>query len=393
VSDHSRARQVGRAGRPLNLELIVSRWGFAARRLAILPVQVFVMVTLIFFVIHVLPGSPIFKQLGIFHTQAQAQQLTQQLGLNRSLPHQYASFLSGLIKGDLGTSFTTSNAVTQDLRDVFPATLELAIAALSIGLLLGGTFGIISGLKARGPLGQASSAYRLVAGAIPEFWLGLILVYLFVTILGVLPGPTGQLPADAQPPSRVTGMTVIDSLIAGNWSEFRSALELLLLPALVLGFSIGGPIARQLRILIADSRQSDYVQYAQMAGLRRRTIIGYVVHSALVPLTTLIAVLTVIVMSQSVAVEVVFSWGGLGQYTVQAVANSDYVAVQGVVLVTCTFVLLVYLVTDVVQAALDPRVALAHGTTPNDKAPPGWMKRRWVPRSRSAPYGLGSGSG
>jgi peptide/nickel transport system permease protein len=371
----------------------VSRWGFAVRRLAILPVQVFVMVTLIFFTIHVLPGSPIFKQLGIFHTQAQAAQLTQQLGLNRPLPDQYASFLSGLVRGDLGTSFTTSNTVTQDLRDVFPATLELAIAALSIGLLLGGTFGIISGLKTRGPLGQASSGYRLVAGAIPEFWLGLILVYLFVTALGILPGPTGQLPADAQPPPRVTGMTVVDSLIAGNWGEFRSALELLLLPALVLGFSIGGPIARQLRILIAESRQSDYVQYAQMAGLRRTTIIRYVIHSSLVPLTTLIAVLTVIVMSQSVAVEVVFSWGGIGQYTVQAVANSDYVAVQGVVLITCTFVLLVYLVTDVIQAALDPRVALAHGAATNHSRSRGLIGRMTrVPQSRAARYG-GSGSG
>jgi peptide/nickel transport system permease protein len=375
------------------VEFIVSRWGFAIRRLAILPVQVFVMVTLIFFTIHVLPGSPIFKQLGIFHTQAQADQLTQQLGLNRPLPDQYASFLSGLVRGDLGTSFTTSNTVTQDLRDVFPATLELAIAALSIGLLLGGTFGIISGLKTRGPLGQASSGYRLVAGAIPEFWLGLILVYLLVTVLGILPGPTGQLPADAQPPPRETGMTVVDSLIAGNWGEFRSALELLLLPALVLGFSIGGPIARQLRILIAESRQSDYVQYAQMAGLRRTTIIRYVIHSSLVPLTTLIAVLTVIVMSQSVAVEVVFSWGGIGQYTVQAVANSDYVAVQGVVLITCTFVLLVYLVTDVIQAAIDPRVALVHGAATDDGRSRGLIGRmRRVPQSRVARYG-GSGSG
>jgi len=334
----------------------MSRGKFALRRLATFPVQILGVVTLIFFVIHVLPGSPVFKQLGIFYTPEQVDTLTAQLGLDRPVLEQYGDFLSGLASADLGTSVVTSKPVTEDLLDVFPATLELAMASLFIALVLGGIFGIVSGLRARGPVAGSATAYRLVAGAIPEFWLGLILVYVFVTELGIAPGPTGQLDSDLATPPRVTGMIVIDALFAADWAAFRSALAHLWLPSLALGFSIGGPIARLLRILVADSRHSDYVHYGRMAGLRRRTLIGYGVRSAIVPLSTLLAVLTVIVMSQSVAVEIVFAWGGLGQYTVQAVQSSDYAAVQGVVIATTTFVLFVYLVTDLLQATLDPRL-------------------------------------
>jgi len=342
----------------------MSRGRFAIRRMATFPVQILGVVTLIFFVVHVLPGSPVFKQLGLFYTPEQVDAATEQLGLDRPLLEQYGDFLSDLVRADLGTSFVTSKPVTEDLLDVFPATLELAIASLLIALVLGGIFGIVSGMKARGPVAGSATAYRLVAGAVPEFWLGLILVYVFVTELGIAPGPTGQLASDLPPPPRVTGMIVVDSAIAGDWPAFRSALAHLALPALALGFSIGGPIARLLRILVADSRHSDYAQYGRMAGLRRRTLVGYGVRSAIVPLTTLLAVLTVIVMSQSVAVEIVFAWGGLGQYTVAAVQSSDYAAIQGVVLATTTFVLFVYLVTDLIQATLDPRLVDARPSGP-----------------------------
>jgi ABC-type dipeptide/oligopeptide/nickel transport system permease component len=329
---------------------------FAAKRLATFPLQILGAVTVIFLVIHAMPGSPVFHKLGLYQTPDLVRKLTHDLGLGRPLIDQYRDFLSGLVHGDLGHSYLTSNPVTKDLGQLFPATLELALASMFVGLVFGGLFGIVSGLRSDGAFARGTSVYRLVAGAVPEFLIGLLLIYVFVSLLHIAPGPTGQLDAQLDAPPKVTGMIVLDALFAGDWVVFRSALSHLALPALALGVSTGGPIARLLRVVVADARESDYVQYAQLAGLRRRSVAFYVVRSAIVPLITLLAVQSVLLIGQSVPVEVVFSWGGLGQYTVQAVLISDYPAVQGVVIVTTTFVLVVYLLADLAQAILDPRL-------------------------------------
>jgi peptide/nickel transport system permease protein len=329
---------------------------FAANRLAWFPLQILGAVTGIFLVIHAMPGSPIFHRLGLYQTPELREKLTHDLGLDRPLLTQYGDFLSGLIHADLGVSFLTSNPVTTDLRELFPATLELALASMLVGIVVGGLLGVVSGLRADGAFARGTSVYRLVAGAVPEFLIGLVLISVFVSVLGIAPGPTGQLDAQLDAPARVTGMIVVDALLAGDMVVFRSALEHLALPALALGVSTGGPIARLLRIVIADARHGDYVQYAQLAGLRRSTVTFYILRSAIVPLITLLAVQSVLLIGQSVPVEVVFSWGGLGQYTVQAVQISDYPAVQGVVIATTAFVLSVYLLADIAQAMLDPRL-------------------------------------
>lgn len=329
---------------------------YAAGRLATFPLQVLGAVTVIFFVIHALPGSPVFQRLGVYQSPQLVEDLTTKLGLDRPLTEQYGDFLSGLVGGDLGTSFLTSNPVSTDLAELFPATLELALASLVVGIVLGVSFGVVSGLRASGPVARASSSYRLVAGAVPEFLIALVLIYVFVAVLEIAPGPTGQLDAELDAPARVTGMIVFDAMLAGDGEVLRSALAHLALPALALGFSTGGPIARLLHVVIAEARQSDYVQYAELCGLRRRTVVLYIMRSTLTPLITLLAVQSVILIGQSVPVELVFSWGGLGQYTVQAVLISDYPAVQGVVIVTTTFVLATYLLADLLQALLDPRL-------------------------------------
>ncbi|MCW3066990.1 MAG: binding-protein-dependent transport system inner rane component, partial [Solirubrobacterales bacterium] len=273
-------------------------WRFAATRIATFPLQILGAVTVIFLVIHALPGSPVFHKLGLYQTPELVQKLTHDLGLGRPLIDQYRDFLSGLVHADLGVSFLTSNPVTTDLANLFPATLELALASMLVGLVVGGLFGVVSGLRSDGAFARGTSVYRLVAGAVPEFLIGLILIYVFVSVLNLAPGPTGQLDAQLNTPPRITGMIVIDALLAGDMVAFRSAVSHLALPALALGVSTGGPIARLLRIVIADARESDYVQYAQLAGLRRRSVAFYVVRSAVVPLITLLAVQSVLLIGQ-----------------------------------------------------------------------------------------------
>ncbi len=329
---------------------------YGIRRALTFPLQVFAAVTFIFFLIHVFVGSPVFRQLGVLQTPELASRLTEQLGLDQPVGKQYIDFMSHLVRGDLGTSFGTSEKVTTDLIQLFPSTLELVGASLFIGLIIGVPLGVLAGLRGHRRLTRATSGYRLIAGSIPEFWLGLIFIYLFVSILGIAPGPVGQLSPDLEPPPRITGMIVLDALVQGMWRELASGLAHLALPALALGLSIGGPVARLMRAVVADACSSDYVQYAELSGARPRTVLWYILKSTLTPLINLIAVLTVLLIGQTVPVEIVFSWGGLGQYTVQAVQLSDYPAIQGVVLITTMFVLVVYLANDLVAGLIDQRL-------------------------------------
>jgi peptide/nickel transport system permease protein len=316
-----------------------------------------VTITFVFLVIHALPGSPVFNKIGLLQSPQIAAQLSQQLGLDRPILEQYKDFVVGLAHGDLGTSFDTSNPVTKDLLQVFPSTLELLLAGLMIGLIFGCTVGIIAGLRARHPAARAVSGYRLFAGSIPEFWLGLIFIYVFVAVLKIAPGPVGQLDLTLTPPTRITGMVVIDSALEGRWADLWSSLAHLALPALVLGLSVGGPIARLTRSMVAEVREADYIQYAQIVGLPRRDVIAGTARMAVPSLITLTAVLAVALLGGLVPIEVVFSWGGFGQYAVNAVQTSDYPAIQGVVIVATTFALVVYLLADILHALVDPRFA------------------------------------
>ncbi|GAA3195448.1 ABC transporter permease [Dactylosporangium siamense] len=279
-----------------------------------------------------------------------------ELGLDGSIVSQYGIYLGHLARGDLGTSFGTNQPVSDDLLDRFPATLELAVPALIIGVALGTGLGIVAALR-RGRL--ADHAIRVVtvaALAMPPFWLGLMLLSLFFVSLGILPGPIGRLPAGVDPPPTMTGSYVLDALLAGDTQTAGLAAAQLVLPVAVLACGIFAPITRVARSGMVEALRSDYVRTATAYGFpHRRVLTAHALRNALLPVITMIANGVAFAFTGAVLVEGVFGWPGIGQYALVAVQQSDFPALQGFVLYAAVVYVVLYALVDLAYAAADPR--------------------------------------
>lgn len=313
-------------------------------------------VTLITFVIaRVLPGNPAYLLAGQNSSPQTIVAMKHRLGLDRSLASQYGIYMKGLARGDLGNSFTTSNPVTKDLGTKLPATLELGLVALVLTLLIALPLGIRAALRPRGLAARCTDLLSAAGVALPQFWLGLMLVFFFFYKLNWAPPPIGRTTGDT--PHHVTGFLLIDSLIAGNLTDFKHAAGALVLPAITLAVTVQPPLLRLVQVTMREALASDAVRSARAGGLS----FGQVVYRdalriALLPILNMTGLLFGIVLSSSVLVETVFSWPGIGQYAYQAINASDYAAVQGVVLVATLAYVGVYLVLDILQIFVDPRL-------------------------------------
>jgi ABC-type dipeptide/oligopeptide/nickel transport system permease component len=198
--------------------------------------------------------------------------------------------------------------------------------------------------------------YGMLAGSIPDFWLGLILIFVFFSKLGIVPGPIGQLDPIISTPPPVTGMIVIDALIAGEWEAFRSALWHLVLPVATLTLVYMTLIIKNTRSAVEEMMESDFVEHGRALGLSRRTLLGYALRNAMPPVITVIGIVFWFLLGGAVLVETVFAWGGLGQYAVEAVINSDYAPLQAFVLLAAVFTLVVFLLVDLAYFLIDPRI-------------------------------------
>ncbi|MBV9749545.1 MAG: ABC transporter permease, partial [Acetobacteraceae bacterium] len=278
------------------------------------------------------------------------------LGLDHALPVQFWYFLVGLVHGDLGTSWQTTRPVLDDLLQRFPATLELVTFGLLVAILVGVPLGVASAFNEKGWLGRAANFYGLTAGALPDFWLALVLIFVFYTLLQVVPAPLGRIDLAVLPPPTVTGFLTVDGLLSGNWVAFRSAASHLILPVLTLGVINAGPILKMTQATMERMLQSDFSRYEVLSGLPRGMVVRHALRNALPSVITIISVLYGYVLGGAVLVEIVFSWGGAGQYAVQGVLNSDIYPVLGFVLFSAIFSLFVYLAVDIIYFAIDPRI-------------------------------------
>lgn len=199
--------------------------------------------------------------------------------------------------------------------------------------------------------------YSLAAGSLPDFWLALVLIYVFYTLLGVAPAPLGRLDLAIVPPPHVTGMYTIDSLLAGAWATFKASASHLLLPVLALGLINAGPIFKMTQSTVEKMLQADFSRYEVLCGLPHRLVLRHALRNALPSILTIISVLYGFLIGGAVLIEIVFSWGGAGQYAVQGVLNSDLYPVLGFVLFSAIFSLFVYLVVDLIYFAIDPRLS------------------------------------
>lgn len=281
------------------------------------------------------------------------------LGLDLSIPQQYLKYLGQLLHGDLGTSFSTGQPVSDDLLRKLPATLELAIYAIAGGALLGIAVGIIAAVRQGGFLDRILRTLTISGLALPHFWVGLMLIWVFFVTLGITPGPVGRLPIGMAPPDKITGLYTVDSLLTGQWSTFVASVRQLMLPVITLGIGVFAPISRTVRSTMIQTLQTDYIRTAHAMGIPlSRVYSRYALRNVMLPVLTMLAGAVGFAFSGAVLVEGVFAWPGMGQYALQAVQQPDFPAVQGFVLYAAILYVLIYLLVDLAYIRVDPRVRI-----------------------------------
>lgn len=326
------------------------------RQVATLAATLFGLMLVTFVIGRVMPLDPVTAAAGPDLSQEVYDRMREQLGLNDPLWLQFAHYLRSILFLDFGNSFFTKQPVLHDIVRVFPATLELATAGILIGILIGIPLGIVAAVTRGSIVDSAVRVVMLVGYSAPVFWKGLMLLILFYAWLGWAGGPgrisiyyEGVVP-------RVTGLLLVDSLLAGDFEVFRDAFRHIILPATSLGYGAAAYIGRMTRSFMLDQLQQEYVSVARVKGMsERRVILAHVLPNCGVQLVTTIALAYALLLEGAVLTETVFAWPGLGQYMTKAMFNADMNAVLGGTLVIGTIFVFLNLMSDFLYWILDPR--------------------------------------
>lgn len=320
--------------------------------------MVFILATLVFFVMHVLPGDPVSSALGPKGTPEMLARIRTQLGLNDPLIVQYGRFLVDMITLRFGNSLVLGHRpIIDEMSERFPATLELVVPASILALLIGILGGTFAASRRKRASDYAWRIYSVFIYSLPIFWLGLMFQLLFGVRLNWLP-VSGRIDAALGTTlERITNLYLVDSLLSGNWPAFFSVLEHLVLPTITLGLILSGVFVRMTRINVIETLQADYIAAGRARGIRERVLVyGHALKNAMIPVITLIGLQVAILLAGAVLTETVFSWPGMGSYLVQRISTRDYTAVQSVITVFALLVALISLAVDVIYSLVDPRV-------------------------------------
>src|SRR5918992_4386165 len=331
---------------------------FVVRRLLLLVPILIGLSILVFLWIRLLPGGPAQALLGERGTDAQVAQIERQYGLDEPIYVQYWAYVKKVGSGDLGNSIGTRRPVTEELKQRFPATIELAVAAMLFSVLLGIPLGFLAAKKYGTPLDHASLVVSLLGISIPVFFLAIILKYVFAVKLGWLP-TVGRVSVliDLEHP---TNFYVLDAILAGNMSALWDVLKHMILPAIALGSIPLAVIARITRAAVLDVQNEDYVRTARAKGVAPRLVdTRHVLRNALLPIATIIGLQTGLLLSGAVLTETVFAWPGLGTWLVEAIENRNYPVLQGGILFLAVIFVLVNLIVDLSYALINPRIRVS----------------------------------
>jgi peptide/nickel transport system permease protein len=300
---------------------------YLVRRLLILLPVLLGVITLIFSLIHIIPGDPVVAMLGEQASDADVQDLREQLKLNEPLHKQYFLYLKGLIKGDLGTSLITEEPVLHIILKHYPATIELALASIVLAIALSLPLGIISATHKNKPVDHLSRLLALLGLSMPNFWLGPMLIIIFSLKLNLFPvsGPGG--------------------------------LEHLILPAVTLGTAMAAFLTRMIRSSMLEELSKDYIRTARAKGLSKwRVIYKHALKNALIPVLTIVGLQLGILLTGAIITETIFSWPGIGRMTIQAIQQRNYPLVQGAILFISANYIFINTITDIAYAWLNPRI-------------------------------------
>ncbi|MGI6557657.1 MAG: ABC transporter permease [Limnochordia bacterium] len=337
----------------------MSRKFFVDRTLQTIPV-VLGITLVVFSLMHLTPGDPVETMLGsVGHiSQEDIELIRHELGLDQPLWKQYLGFLGGIFRGDWGVSLRYGVPVKELILERLPATLELTLAAMAVSLMIAIPAGVLAAVRRYSIVDQASTLVSLIGVSMPDFWLGLVLILIFSVGLGWLPGGL-RLGFEVTAPPTVTGLLLVDSLLARNWEALWAAMKHLLLPALALGAPLAALTMRITRSSMLDVIQQDYITFARAKGLKEAVvIIKHALRNALIPTITVIALNMGTLLGGNMIIERIFSWPGLGQLVVDSIRTYDYPVVQASVMLYALTYVAMNLAADLVYTRLDPRVKL-----------------------------------
>jgi peptide/nickel transport system permease protein len=329
---------------------------YVVRRLLLLVPILLGVSILIFFWVHALPGNPASALLGERATPELVQQYKERYGLDRPLPLQYVDYLKiTVVDRDLGTSISSRRTVTSEISRRFPATIELAVAAMIFAVGIGLPLGFFAAKRYGGVFDNLSLVGSLIGISIPIFFLAIILKYIFAIRLQWLPSVGRE--DVLLSPEHPTGFYVLDGLITRNWTAMWDAIKHLILPAIALGSIPLAIIMRITRAAVLDVQNEDYVRTARAKGLSPHIVDRrHVLRNALLPVSTIIGLQTGLLLSGAVLTETVFAFPGMGSWLRDAIFNSDYPALQGGVLFLAVVFVLVNLIVDISYAIINPRI-------------------------------------
>jgi peptide/nickel transport system permease protein len=331
---------------------------FVVRRLLLLVPILIGLSILVFVWIRALPGGPAQALLGERATAQSIEEIEEQYGLDEPVHVQYLNYVKTVGQGDFGTSVTSRRPVTDELKQRFPATIELAAVAMIFAVGLGIPIGFIAAKKYGGPIDQASLVVSLLGISIPVFFLAILLKYVFAVKLGWLP-TVGRISATIDLP-HPTNFYILDAIWAGDPEALWDVLKHMVLPAIALGSIPLAIIARITRAAVLDVQNEDYVRTARAKGLAPRIVdTRHILRNALLPITTIIGLQVGLLLSGAVLTETVFAWPGMGTWLVDAIEQRNYPVLQGGILFVAVVFVLVNLVVDVLYALINPRIRVS----------------------------------
>jgi len=331
---------------------------FLITRLLLTIPMVLILVTMVFFIMRVLPGDPIRSQLGPRVSEEQANDIRERLGLNRPLIVQYFDFLWRMVTLDFGNALTQGERpIREELAEKLPATIELSLPAMAFTAV----FGILSGAYAaknrKKPADYIIRLFSMVVYSIPIFFMGLVFQILFSVRIPIFPLSGRMDPILLTTFHSPTNFYILDAILTRDWPALQSALAHLILPALTLGLALSGVFIRLTRVNMIETLQSDFIIAGRARGLpERRLVYRHSLRNTFIPILTLLGLQFAILLAGAVLTETTFSWPGMGRYLVDRIALRDYTAVQSVIAVFALFVAGISLIMDVLYAFIDPRI-------------------------------------
>ncbi|KGG17761.1 MULTISPECIES: ABC transporter permease [unclassified Prochlorococcus] len=328
---------------------------YSLSRLALTPIMLWLISTLVFLLLRVAPGDPVDAILGNRADNAAREALRARLGLDIPLINQYFQYLNNLIHGDLGQSLSNQEPVQAIIAKTLPASLELGISALLIASILGFCVGFTSIAIPEGKTDLAGRLFGIGTYALPPFWAAMVIQIFFSVVLGWLP-VGGRFPPLLMQPEG-SGFIILDSLKSGNIDALIGAIRHLVLPASTLGLLLSGIFSRSLRINLGKVLNANYIQAARSRGIKKyKIILIHALPNALLPVLTIAGLTIASLIGGALLIEVTFSWPGIALGLKEAISQRDYPTVQGIVIVISGLVVLISLVVDLIIAFIDPRI-------------------------------------